>query len=105
VLPYGLAEILLRRPRVLASSRDAETNRPSIRKREVVPETDATHGHRAASSADTGAHRHPSHPSGSRFYERHRPEETVLYKTVQAHWKTFLSELESAAEPPVLPRS
>ena len=27
----------------------------------------------------------------------------MLYKTVQAHWKTFLSELESAAEPPVLP--
>jgi hypothetical protein len=27
----------------------------------------------------------------------------VLYKTVQAHRKTFLSELESAAEPPVLP--
>ena len=27
----------------------------------------------------------------------------MLYKTVQAHWKTFLAELEAAAEPPVLP--
>ena len=27
----------------------------------------------------------------------------MLYKTVQVHWQTFLSELESAAEPPVLP--
>ena len=24
----------------------------------------------------------------------------MLYKTVQAHWKTFLAELEAAAEPP-----
>jgi len=36
-------------------------------------------------------------------YERHRPEDTVLYKTVQEHWKTFLSEIDSAAESPVLP--
>ena len=38
-------------------------------------------------------------------YERHRPEETVLYSTLQAHWKTFISELEAVAEPPVLPAS
>jgi hypothetical protein len=36
-------------------------------------------------------------------YARHRPEETVLYSALQAHWKTFISELEAAAEPPVLP--
>jgi hypothetical protein len=29
-------------------------------------------------------------------YERHRPEETVLYKVLQAHWKTFLSDRETA---------
>jgi len=47
----------------------------------------------------------PASASGSTTpgYDRHRPEETVLYKTVQTHWKTFLSELESAAEPPELP--
>jgi hypothetical protein len=38
-----------------------------------------------------------------RGYERHRPEETVLWRTLQAHWKTFLAELESVADPPVLP--
>ena len=27
----------------------------------------------------------------------------MLYKTVQEHWKTFLSEIDSAAESPVLP--
>jgi len=27
----------------------------------------------------------------------------VLYKTVQEHWRTFLAEIESAADPPVLP--
>ena len=36
-------------------------------------------------------------------HERHRPEETVLYSALQAHWKTFVSELEAVAEPPVLP--
>ena len=36
-------------------------------------------------------------------YERHRPEETVLYTALQAHWKTFVNELEAVAEPPVLP--
>jgi Putative transposase len=32
-------------------------------------------------------------PSGS--YERHRPEETVLYTTLQAHWRSFLAETEA----------
>jgi hypothetical protein len=36
-------------------------------------------------------------------YERHRPEETVLYATVQAHWRTFLADLEATAESPALP--
>ncbi|HVX93653.1 MAG TPA: transposase [Polyangia bacterium] len=36
-------------------------------------------------------------------YTRHRPEETVLYAALQAHWKTFVAELEAVAEPPVLP--
>jgi Putative transposase/Transposase zinc-binding domain len=36
-------------------------------------------------------------------YARHRPEETVLYSTVQEHWKTFLADLEATAEPPALP--
>ena len=36
-------------------------------------------------------------------YERHRPEETVLYTTLQAHWKTFLEELDAEAETPALP--
>jgi|SRR5450631_276826 len=36
-------------------------------------------------------------------FERHRPEETVLYTTLQAHWKTFLEELEAEADTPALP--
>jgi hypothetical protein len=36
-------------------------------------------------------------------YERHRPEETVLYTTLQAHWKTFLRQLDAEAETPALP--
>jgi putative transposase/transposase-like zinc-binding protein len=31
--------------------------------------------------------------SGS--YERHRPEDTVLYATLQAHWRSFLAETET----------
>jgi hypothetical protein len=42
-------------------------------------------------------------PSAAAGYERHRPEETVLYSALQAHWKTSVSELEVVAEPPVLP--
>jgi Putative transposase/Transposase zinc-binding domain len=38
--------------------------------------------------------------SGS--YERHRPEDTVLYQTLRAHWRTFLAEVsgESGSELP-----
>jgi hypothetical protein len=35
--------------------------------------------------------------------ERHRPEETALYRVLQTHWKTFLADVESAAEPAALP--
>ncbi len=49
-----------------------------------------------------------STPTGSdgtaRTYERRRPEETVLYKTLQDHWRSFLAELESEADGPSLPR-
>ena len=40
-------------------------------------------------------------------YERHRPEETVLYTTLQAHWKAFLEELDAEARNtgPSLPSS
>ena len=50
--------------------------------------------HEHATSASTGS---------ANAYERHRPEETVLYSALQAHWKTFVSELEAVADPPVLP--
>ena len=35
-------------------------------------------------------------------YERHRPEDTVLYQTLHEHWRTFLAEVsgESGAELP-----
>lgn len=36
--------------------------------------------------------RHDSHHP----YEQHRPEETVLFRVLQAHWKTFLNDLEAA---------
>jgi hypothetical protein len=31
------------------------------------------------------------------------PETTVLWQTVQVHWKTFLADLECTTDPPVLP--
>jgi hypothetical protein len=31
------------------------------------------------------------------------PEETLLFRTLQAHWTTFLRDLEDASEPPALP--
>ena len=36
-------------------------------------------------------------------YERHRPEETLLYKTLQAHWRTFFADLESDGDSSALP--
>jgi hypothetical protein len=48
------------------------------------------------SPAPSGLAEHPTHRRCA--YERHRPEETVLYKVLQAHWKTFLTDIESAAE-------
>jgi hypothetical protein len=44
------------------------------------------------------------HPSRvGQAYERHRPEETLLYQTLQAHWRTFLCDLESDGDSSVLP--
>jgi hypothetical protein len=41
---------------------------------------------------------------GGQPYERHRPEETILFKVLQAHWKTFLNDLEAAGpDAPALP--
>jgi hypothetical protein len=37
-------------------------------------------------------------------YERHRPEYTVLYQTLQAHWPTFLAEVGTGESGPELPR-
>ena len=31
--------------------------------------------------------------SAAAKYERHRPEDTLLYETIQAHWRTFLTEI------------
>jgi hypothetical protein len=36
---------------------------------------------------------------GSPLDQRRRPEETVLWQTVQAHWRSFVAEIESASEP------
>jgi hypothetical protein len=36
-------------------------------------------------------------------YERHRPEETVLFKTLQSHWRSFLAEIDSGDEGHSLP--
>jgi hypothetical protein len=55
-------------------------------------------------SGEAGA-LHPNHVGRliGRSYERHRPEETLLYKVLQDHWLTFLRELELAAESSELP--
>ena len=50
--------------------------------------------------APRGSAADPSHVGCT--YERHRPEETVLYRVLQAEWKTFLSAME-LADPPALP--
>jgi hypothetical protein len=50
--------------------------------------------HEQATSTSTGA---------ETDYERRRPEDTILFATVQEHWKTFLADLEATAESPALP--
>jgi hypothetical protein len=45
---------------------------------------------------------HPATASASP-YERRAPESTVLYETLQEHWRSFVADLESSAEPPALP--
>ena len=39
--------------------------------------------------------RHAAHGPSDGGYERHRPEETVLYRTVAAHWPAFLERAEA----------
>jgi len=41
-----------------------------------------------------GAHSHDHGRSGAARYERHRPEETVLYRTVERHWPAFREQAE-----------
>ena len=38
--------------------------------------------------------RHAAHGPSGGGYERHRPEETVLYRTVERHWPAFLERAE-----------
>jgi hypothetical protein len=38
---------------------------------------------------------HTGTGAGAVAYERHRPETTSLYKTIQKHWATFLADLEA----------
>ncbi|MEP6654227.1 MAG: transposase zinc-binding domain-containing protein, partial [Myxococcales bacterium] len=45
----------------------------------------------------------PSEARGG-SYERHRPEQTILYKTLQAHWRTFLAEVGNHDSGSTLPR-
>ena len=33
--------------------------------------------------------------AGAVTFERHCPESTLLYRTVQEHWATFLADLEA----------
>ncbi len=40
----------------------------------------------------------PAHGDESPPHERHRPEESLLYKTLQRHWRTFQAEAEREHE-------
>ncbi len=53
-----------------------------------------------------GAHLQARAPTtgGTREYERHRPETTILFETVQQHWTTFLAEMQSGCDESPLPR-
>ncbi len=53
-----------------------------------------------------GAHLQARAPTtgGTREYERHRPETTILFETVQQHWTTFLAETQSGCDESPLPR-
>jgi hypothetical protein len=50
----------------------------------------------------TGGARHAA-KVGGQPYERHRPEETILFKVLRAHWKTFVLDLEAAGPDGALP--
>jgi hypothetical protein len=36
-------------------------------------------------------------------HERRTPERTVLYETLQEHWRSFVADLEASVESPALP--
>jgi len=45
-------------------------------------------------STQPAASCHTSAPTGAGAYKRHCPEATLLYRTIQEHWSTFLADLE-----------
>ena len=45
-------------------------------------------------STQPAASCHTFAPTGAGSYERHCPEATLLYRTIQEHWATFLADLE-----------
>jgi hypothetical protein len=46
-------------------------------------------------SSQPGASSHTHATAGAAPYERHCPETTLLFKTIQEHWSTFLADLEA----------
>ena len=54
-------------------------------------------------SADASI-RADDHPSGVANYVRRRPEETLLYRVLQNHWRPFLADLEAGSDGAPLPR-
>ncbi|HEY5284670.1 MAG TPA: transposase [Polyangia bacterium] len=45
-------------------------------------------------STQPAASCHTHAPAGAGAYERHCPETTLLYRTIQEHWSSFLADLE-----------
>ena len=46
-------------------------------------------------STQPAASCHTHEPASAGAYERHCPETTLLYRTIQEHWATFLTDLEA----------
>ena len=46
-------------------------------------------------SAQPAASCHTHAPVGAGAYARHCPETTLLFRTIQEHWSTFLADLEA----------
>jgi ribosomal protein S27E len=46
-------------------------------------------------STQPAASCHTHAPVGARAYARHCPETSLLYRTIQEHWATFLADLEA----------